>query len=204
METTPDAKQKAWNGDALDRKPLADFLTKSIVSQTERLKPEDKGLTLCLDAKWGAGKTFFVKNWLKDLRADNRPAIYFDAWENDIGDQASVALMAAILSGLDEWKKKIPVANAAYKRISDAKKQTIQKLRRSIIPATTIIAKALLKKTTGIAVEELMEHLDVESDSVTPVKQDNKKTIDQALDKIFENILAEHDARKESIGSFRV
>ena len=55
-----------WDGDSLDRKPFADYLTSAITSHLERRKAE--GLTIALDADWGAGKSFFVRRWADDLK----------------------------------------------------------------------------------------------------------------------------------------
>jgi hypothetical protein len=102
------AQRHDWSRDALGRKPLADYLTASLRTQVAFQSQSNKrGLTVALDADWGAGKTFFVKEWMQDLKASGHPVIYFDAWENDIGDEASVALMAAVLSGLEPWRDEL-------------------------------------------------------------------------------------------------
>lgn len=50
-----------WPGDALGRQPLAQHLTRSLVAQALRLARQNRGLTVSLDAPWGAGKSFFVR-----------------------------------------------------------------------------------------------------------------------------------------------
>ncbi|NII54230.1 P-loop NTPase fold protein [Luteibacter sp. SG786] len=199
-----EAADDHWADDALGRKSLATYLSRSICGQVDRQAKFGKGLTISLDAEWGAGKTFFVSRWQQDLRLANHPVVYFDAWENDIGDEASVAVMSAVLATLREWSAQIPLADKARDAISKMTRDATKKLRRAIVPAASVIAKSALKKATGIAVDELITAFSDEGDG-EPAKvgeADNSET-DKALDKLFELKLKEHQSRKNALLDFR-
>lgn len=151
------AETVSWARDALERKALAGFLTKALVNLSIGNSGDDRsGVTIALDAEWGAGKTFFVKEWMKDLRSANHPVVYFDAWSNDLGEEASVALMAEILEGLEEWRRKLPRGKALATSAKNLSQSTVRSLRAALLPAAGVVAKGLIKKATGVAVDEIM------------------------------------------------
>ncbi|MDQ1091675.1 hypothetical protein QE400_001088 [Xanthomonas sacchari] len=188
---------QTWTGDLLDRKPLADYLTKSLKAQSASLASSERGLTVALDADWGEGKSFFVINWRDDLRAAGHPVVYFDAWENDIGDEAAISLMAAILSELKVYLTKGELVAEQARKL---RKKSIKNLRRALMPAAGVVLKGLIKKTTAIAVDEFMDVF-VESNGDdsdgSPVKMDD------VLDGLFEKALLEHDSRKQELAAFK-
>lgn len=200
MEEPGLPKEVAWKADALGRKPLADYLTESLNNQSaSRNELLERGLTVALDADWGAGKTFFVREWIKDLRSLRHPVVYFDAWENDIGDEASIALMSAILGEVNCWKSKLPKDQEVLVHAQELREKSVRKLRRAIVPVASVIAKGLLKKATAIAVDELVDAVSsVDNDSVH-----SSTDLDDALDKVFEEALKEHASRREALSLFR-
>jgi len=189
---------EAWSEDVLDRKPLANYLTRSLKAQSVSLATIERGLTVALDGDWGSGKSFFVTNWCNDLRAAGHPVVYFDAWENDIGDEAAVSLMAAILS---ELRTCLPKGDVVATKARQLRKDSIKKLRRALMPAAGLVLKGILKKTTSIAVDELVEVF-VESNGKEG--EDSSVKVDDILDDLFEKALLEHDSRKQELAAFKV
>ncbi|MDY4341302.1 P-loop NTPase fold protein [Xanthomonas sp. LF07-6] len=190
-------ESQTWAGDLLDRKPLADYLTKSLKAQSASLAASERGLTVALDADWGAGKSFFVINWCDELRAAGHPVVYFDAWENDIGDEAAISLMAAILS---EIKVYLPKAELVVEKANQLRKKSIKNLRRALMPAAGLVIKGVIKKTTSIAVDELM---DVFVESNEDDGEGSSIKMDDVLDGLFEKALLEHDSRKQELIAFK-
>lgn len=84
--------------DIFNRKFFAEKLT-NIIRET------DDELVIALDAKWGAGKTTFVKMWRGYLKQNNIQSIYFDAFENDFVEDPMIALTGEILALIKEEKK---------------------------------------------------------------------------------------------------
>lgn len=109
--------------DLLFRKSLADRLC-NLVREVE------DGFVMAINAPWGTGKTFFIKRWLHLL--DNQgngsfnnsgvltehvadsphsgkgKTIYFDAFENDYGDDAFVALVSQVSSLITKQENDLP------------------------------------------------------------------------------------------------
>lgn len=196
----PSPEGEPWELDGFVRKPLADYLTASIAARFAAVENESR--TVALDADWGAGKTFFVREWIKDLRAQGYPCVYFDAWKNDSSDDPSVVLMATILEGLDEWKGKLPLSEGVPAKVRQLTESAVKSLRSALLPAAAVVAKGVLKKVTGVAVNDVMDVVqrntgdDLES-------AENEQVVDDALDRLFEKALASHRERATSLESFR-
>ena len=82
-----DQESMTWENDRLDRKQYAERLT-TLIENTEG--PYVIGLT----SPWGSGKTFFLQAWHKQLLADEKPCIYFNAWEMDASGDPLANLFA--------------------------------------------------------------------------------------------------------------
>ncbi|XBD41619.1 P-loop NTPase fold protein [Acinetobacter thermotolerans] len=81
--------QTAWEGDLWDRRRLGIQLTNYV----DRLQC---GAVLALDARWGEGKTWFVRHWKKHLEGENHNVIYLDAFANDYLDDPFLTIAAEI------------------------------------------------------------------------------------------------------------
>lgn len=81
--------QTAWESDLWDRRHLGEQLTNYV----DRL---NCGAVLALDARWGEGKTWFVRHWAKYLDDSNHNVIYLDAFANDYLDDSFLTIAAEI------------------------------------------------------------------------------------------------------------
>lgn len=86
---------------------LLHTMTKSIVAPT----------VLALDGSWGTGKTHLIKTWAQLLKKESRPLVYFNAWDNDHGEDPFIGLAWAMEKQLPErlkqteiWQKTITLA----------------------------------------------------------------------------------------------
>lgn len=194
-----------WTDDVLGRKHLATFLTKSTTELAQlRMKSHGAGLTIALDSDWGTGKSFFVRHWASDLQDQGYPVVVFDAWENDIGDEAAVALMASIKSEMESWKKKLPHKKIIRQKANLATNAAIQGLRRAILPASKVIAAGVLKKATGIAVEEIFEAFSSPAnDASISISSPTSSQLESGLDEIFKRSLEEHHKKGTAIKEFK-
>lgn len=77
-----------WADDVMGRQGIARFLTKY-------LDASDSVRVLNVNAEWGAGKTFFLERWSKEIAA-SRACVYFNAWERDYTGDPFVSLAGAI------------------------------------------------------------------------------------------------------------
>lgn len=81
--------ETAWDGDLWDRRRLGEQLTNYV----DRLQC---GAVLALDARWGEGKTWFVRHWAKHLDDTKHNVIYLDAFANDYLDDPFLTIAAEI------------------------------------------------------------------------------------------------------------
>lgn len=217
QSNAPDpAATSHWADDVIDRKQYADFLTKSVI-KAERLEWEDgqPGLTIALDAPWGAGKSFFIRRWMQDLSDAGHPVVLFDAWRNDLGEEAVIPLMAAVKEELDRWCKEMPVDSRLRKDLEERVRSTVGGLRKAVMPAAKVLATGLVKKLTGVAVDELIDAVSDSADDVSHSSKPNEGTteqligkgaaeaLDKSLDELFDKALEEHSARLGAVEKFK-
>lgn len=86
-----------FKGDLWGRKQLSEKLT-HFVSNLQC------GATIALDAEWGAGKTWFVKNWKANLEKNNYKVIYIDAFAHDFVEDPFLILSMEILNVVEADK----------------------------------------------------------------------------------------------------
>lgn len=73
---------------------FADYLEHQIVRDNDNY-------VLCINGTWGTGKTFFIKRWEASLEKKGYDVIYFNAWENDCGEDPLVSLATLIYNKID-------------------------------------------------------------------------------------------------------
>lgn len=83
-----------FEGDLWGRKQLGEKLTQFISNL-------QCGATIALDAEWGAGKTWFVKNWKTSLSQNGYKVIYIDAFAHDFIEDPFLILSMEILNTVD-------------------------------------------------------------------------------------------------------
>ena len=95
-------KDNPWEGDVLDRRKIAEFLTSLLSYST-------KGFVLNIDSPWGTGKTFFLERWMTTLEY-KYPCVHFNAWKSDHSDDALIAFLSEISDQLLQKNKgkKVP------------------------------------------------------------------------------------------------
>lgn len=87
--------EEAWQGDLWDRQRLGEQLTNYV----DRL---NCGAVLALDARWGEGKTWFVRHWQKHLENEGHNVIYLDAFANDYLDDPFLVISSEITACLSK------------------------------------------------------------------------------------------------------
>lgn len=82
-----------WQDDLLDRKKLSDILL-------ELINGCDGNISLQLESSYGAGKTFFLRRFAKEVEQSGHVVVYYDAWENDLTEEPIPSLSASLLNQL--------------------------------------------------------------------------------------------------------
>lgn len=160
--------EMAWSDDLLDRKVRADFLSNYL--------DEDICRVLNLDSPWGAGKTYFLKNWkLQLLQENQRPVVYFNAWENDFLGDPLLSLVSVIR---DQLAAQCGAPASVKKKVKEFTKRAGE-LAIAIAPS---IMKAAAKKHLGD------DFLDVLDGEVTA--EAAEKFVEKILNKNYETLNA--------------
>lgn len=198
-----------WEGDLLNRKAHADFLTRYLTSRIMAIAGP-VSFTVALNAAWGQGKTYFVQNWSKSLDAQTPryPSFVFDAWAADYAADPVLAFMAALKTSLDAEIARSTLGVKAKATLQRGLDDAIKSARRAIWPAVRTIGKALVKKATGVVVDEVVDAIEGEAISDTPdapedLSADALEALDAGLDEFFKKALASHAERSKSIIAFR-
>ncbi|MEP0519766.1 MAG: P-loop NTPase fold protein [Hyphomicrobiales bacterium] len=177
-------KPQDWNGnvDLLDRKSEADFLSKYLLSRIQNKQEDDENpaFVLNVDAAWGAGKTYMIKNWAEDLRAQGHLVAYVNAWENDHEDDA----LASIILEIDEC-----VENDKLKNATKTKGFNFTKVREVGMRVAVASAKGFVKT-------QLNRHLG-ESDIDNILKDGADALVDELGKLAFEGIQQDRKAKAD-------
>ena len=178
--------------DKLDRARYATFLSRLLAQEGfDKSRPVDeqkKNYVLNLNAEWGAGKTYFLKRWSRELIVDF-PVVYIDAWQQDYSDDPFLTVIAGIIKQLQlQAKFNITIPKSAVSMF------------KAVAPA---IAQGLTKKISGIDLDELHTLLfsDEEIDSGQN-QNSNKPTssdFSPAVKALAQNLIKDHEAKNKSI-----
>lgn len=165
--------EMAWSDDLLDRKVRADFLSNYLDENICRV--------LNLDSPWGAGKTYFLKNWkLQLLQENQRPVVYFNAWENDFLGDPLLSLVSVIR---DQLSTQGGTPASVKKRVKEFTKRAGE-LAIAIAPS---IIKAAAKKHLS---DDFLAILDGEASA-------------EAAEKFVEKILNKNHEALNAVEHFR-
>lgn len=137
-----------WAMDKMDRRGVAKFLTQYL-DNDETIK------VLNINAPWGTGKTFFLKNWKAFEQENMRACVYFNAWETDFSGDAFVSMVASIRDQLAE-------VIGTPQKTEDILKKFTAKAAQTLIAVTPAITKGIVKKLTSIDVDLVSSLIDQE------------------------------------------
>jgi hypothetical protein len=196
-----------WDGDLLNRKVAGDFLYKVVMQRYEAYhsKPGDSALCFALDADWGAGKTFFIERWSKDIEDNQHPVIHFDAWANDLSDDPLIGFLAALRKSLQPWLSKRPIAPKAKEEIQRQLTSLLKRAGKAALPAMGLLASGAAKRYLGANMEELKEIFsdNTEDASIEESGSDYSEDFSKATEKFFEIALQSHTDRQQAIADLR-
>lgn len=136
--SSPDGELPA---DSMGRAEHAKNLTRFLVH-----KGQETNYVLNLNAKWGTGKSYFLRRWLNEIE-HLYPAVYIDAWSSDHSSDP-------LLSVVSEVKKKLH----ELKDISSLEAALFQGLAKAVKASAPAVIKAVVKgqlKRAGVNLDEL-------------------------------------------------
>lgn len=152
-----DSKNDAWEGDLFDREEDAEYLTTLLVNLYDEGRYKDQSFVLNLNAAWGLGKTYFLRNWAEDLKRHGHLVVIFDAWRNDFSDDALLSFISEIGESLME---QLDSEGDAINRVK--KMRTVaSRYAKSVTP---LLASILAKRLTGKGIDELKKLIEENPD----------------------------------------
>lgn len=177
----------AWEGDLWDRQRLGEQLTNYV----DRLQC---GAVLALDARWGEGKTWFVRHWKKHLEDQSHQVVYLDAFANDYLDDPFLTIAAEISHALNDANE-IDDAD-----IKDFNSKTASVLISLAAVMPLIAAKAGLHWVgLGGAGEALQEVYKEGKDVYDTASEEIANKVKEHIEKKIEN----HHIEKQTIQDFK-
>ena len=185
--TNLDNIQTAWEGDLWDRKRLGTQLT----NYADCL---NCGAVLALDARWGEGKTWFVRHWQKHLEDENHDVIYLDAFANDYLDDPFLTIASEISQA---FKDSDEISSEDVKEFNSTTASVLISLA-SILPL--IVAKAGLHWIgLGGAGEAIQEVYKEGKDFYDSASEEITAKVKEQIEKKIEN----HQVEKETVRDFK-
>tara|TARA_B100000678_G_scaffold233010_1_gene201985 strand:+ start:266 stop:1759 length:1494 start_codon:yes stop_codon:yes gene_type:complete len=170
------AIDEIWDGDLFDRKTEATQLIAFIESVVGRpvLREDKSAYTIAIDAKYGEGKTYFLKR-LKEQLSLNHPVAYIDAWADDLADEPLTALAATLEEALQPFFEE----NKVQKSVADFMAKTGRVVK---IASGGLLRRGLGLLLTGVAADELLDGVTEEVEEA--VKEAGEKAIDDTVEEL--------------------
>lgn len=130
-----------WEGDLLFRRSEAAQLIAYIESVASRpsVREDKRAYTIAIDARYGEGKTFFLKRLAQQLGLAH-PVAFVDAWADDLANEPLTALAATLKEALDPF-----LADGGVRDKFDDFMAKTGKVAR-------IVGKGLLRRSIGLAI----------------------------------------------------
>lgn len=164
MEVSPD---DGFINDVFGRSAFAKSLTNLTTKTSD-------GLVISLDAKWGEGKTTFVKMWQGMLKNSGIPSIYIDAFQDDYASDAFLNLAthitqfsednidkdkakefketaAKVLVNVLSWGAKLGTKAATLGLIGIAELDALSDLKEDIASSGSDLAEKIVKEKLSSA-----------------------------------------------------
>lgn len=156
------------NFDKFNRKDFANKLTTAI----SRFYPFfDEAIVLSLNAKFGSGKSTFLKMWRHDLEKQDYKVIYINAWETDFDDEPLIPIISTLLNNLDGKKEK-----------------KVFTALQGVLGAATLASNQFVSQTIGLDILSMLKQIEEN------LKESNVEAIGRG---IYQEFSFKEDAYKE-------
>lgn len=201
--------ETSWNDDKLDRREEAKRLLDYVYSRIKnrRLRNENASLTINIDASWGQGKSYFLKNIEKDLKKDGNIVAKINAWESDFSDNPMLTVVNELENSFVELFNK----NRTLKNIWEKTKKAGGATAISLTRSTTIaMARKFLGKEFENTIDEVTSNWNkenlpkVSSEIIGTVAVETAEAVVEKLsDSAMSRLLAAHRREEKSIQNFK-
>jgi hypothetical protein len=177
--------QNIWDGDAQDRKPIAENLIWSI-------EKYDKPVTVAIDGAFGVGKSYFVERLQKHLRVEGFHCVKYNAWESDYLDNPLLSLISIITEQLES---QLTSGSEAISKVKD--------MTKAVAPVLFAGARIVASTLTAGATEQIIK---TATDEITKWAENSikehiqqQKALVEFKDKLSNYITSEFNEKKRLI-----
>ncbi len=190
-------QELSWKdkGDQFGRHQVANAWKKYLI---ERAAAAESGVTMALNAPWGAGKSQFLAWWSQSLQA-NHVVVTFDAWKNDHAEDPAIAFVAELTKTLEQVRRDHQLATNIADALDHKRQRLLTAIGKATVPTLKALGTAVVKKAVGLDLPELIDELregKVNGEDATSVGQDLLKTSGEAF---IAATIASYNQRKHAI-----
>ncbi|MEB5708426.1 KAP family P-loop NTPase fold protein [Pantoea anthophila] len=113
--------------DSMGRAEHARNLTQFLIQ-----KGQEANYVLNLNAKWGTGKTYFLRRWVAEIES-TYPTVYIDAWSSDHSSDPLLSVVSEVKNKLRELKNISRFEAALFKGLAKAVKATAPLVIKAVV-----------------------------------------------------------------------
>jgi hypothetical protein len=122
-----------------------------IKNLTDLLVNIETPLVFAIDAKWGSGKTTFIKMWQADLSNQEIYSLYFNAWETDFAEDPLIAFLGELNSSINHYLEK----DTGKKKLWEKAKKIGGHIAKRSIPVAVKLGTAGIIDTDQLLEKEI-------------------------------------------------
>ncbi|NTF06849.1 hypothetical protein G6L37_11820 [Agrobacterium rubi] len=211
MNDILDELDKVWQDDQLNRREHAIYLYKLVTGRMKRNASEGS-FVVNIDARWGQGKTYFIRKMYEDVIARGHPAVFIDAWKYDYIDDPYTHVIAEI----DAYFQTLIERSNKKKSLGDKIKVHTEAVRRQAGKIIWTGFKGGAKRASRLVMAEAGEQIiemietyspetvqDVTKDTVDGVTSQLIEVNDKIIDAFIQKRLDDFTETKESLKNFQ-
>lgn len=132
-------------------------------------KGKEANYVLNLDARWGTGKTYFLKRWAHEIK-DRYPCVYIDAWSSDHSSDPLLSVVSEIRKTLHELHNISELEVKLFEGVAKAVKATMPAVIKGLL-------KGQLKKLSGLDADEWNDFINEDD-----IAETGAKLVEEAID----------------------
>ncbi|MEN4695590.1 P-loop NTPase fold protein [Pantoea agglomerans] len=95
-------------------------------------KGQNDNYVLNLNAKWGTGKSYFLKRWVKEIE-QTYPTVYIDAWSSDHSSDPLLSVVSEVKNRLKELKEISKFEQRLFEGVAKAVKATAPAVIKAVV-----------------------------------------------------------------------
>lgn len=203
MSSDNNGSNEIWRDDLLGRQRDCSFLIDFLSRRSDELaaKNQSKSYVLNINAKWGQGKTFFLKRFASQLHENNFVSVYVNSWTDDHAPDPLVP----VISALDRALKPFTTKKGAIKKAWEVTKENgLRIVSTAIIHGTKQAIKKAVGESGGEAIVEIASVAKPKKSAVLEVGEATlEATVDELLDHYGKSLIKQFDKNNNSILTFK-